>query len=119
MVKDLDDKTFGLLTVKEIVAKSRNGNLWCCECACRVRGAFLYSICKKSYMKLWLYWCGCLGACLQIETVLYPFLCKRIRTDNILDHGKLIIYMWLILLRWNTFHEVFFFKLENEERHLA
>ena len=34
MTKDLTEKTFGLLTAKEIVGKSKRGTLWRCECAC-------------------------------------------------------------------------------------
>lgn len=35
MTKDLTEKTFGLLTAKKIVGKSKQGTLWYCECACR------------------------------------------------------------------------------------
>ena len=34
MTKDLTEKTFDLLTAKEIVEKSKRGTLWCCECVC-------------------------------------------------------------------------------------
>ena len=34
MTKDLTEKTFGLLTAKKIVGKSKQGTLWYCECVC-------------------------------------------------------------------------------------
>ena len=34
MTKELTEKTFGLLTAKEIVGKSKRGTLWRCECSC-------------------------------------------------------------------------------------
>ena len=34
MTKDISEKTFGLLTAKEIVGRSKRGTLWRCECEC-------------------------------------------------------------------------------------
>lgn len=34
MKTDLSEKTFGLLTAKEIVGKDKRGTLWRCECQC-------------------------------------------------------------------------------------
>ena len=34
MTKDISERTFGLLTAKEIVGRSKRGTLWRCECAC-------------------------------------------------------------------------------------
>lgn len=56
MTKDLTEKTFGFLTAKEIVGKSKRGTLWRCECACGgekiVPAAYLTNQHTRS--------CGCL-----------------------------------------------------------